>query len=158
RGRVAGRDALPRLRRRLRGDAPVGRRKSYHRRVTPWLALVACKAVLTAQQALPCRSIEFDLTITDDDAFVVSHEPVAGKAADLKGVVGFDEFVDGMKGKRFEFVNVDLKERSLMPGDGRLSRALARHEAAFAKLAAQSGVVVATTPVPTRHLELERFL
>jgi hypothetical protein len=126
--------------------------------MTPWLALVACKAVLSAHQALPCRSIEFDLSITADDVFVVSHEPVAGKASDLKDVVGFDEFVDGMKGHRFEFVNVDLKERSLAPGDGRLTRALERHAAAFTKLAAQSKLVVATTPVPTRHRELERFL
>lgn len=125
----------------------------------PWAALVACKAVLTVQQAAACRSVEFDVQIADDGVWVLSHDPVHGTSEELRGKnLSFDDFVDGLKGHRFDFVNVDVKERSFLPGDGRLSRALEREAAALTKLSAETGTLVATSPVPTRYAELERFI
>lgn len=127
--------------------------------VAPWLALVACKAVLTASQTVGCRSLEFDLSIADDGVFVMSHDPVHGTSEELRGKVDtFEHFVAGLKGRRFDMVNVDLKERSFWPGDGRLTEALERAKPSLAALAAQTDHVVPTSPVPFRYAELERFV
>lgn len=120
-----------------------------------WLAIVACKAVLTAAQTRGCRSIEFDVQVATDNVFVIAHDPVADSSDKH---LTLDAFVAGLKGERFDVVNVDLKARELRPGDTPLTNALEKSAPALETLAKQSGAVVATSPVPARLEELERFL
>lgn len=126
---------------------------------------VACKAVRTPKEARGCASVEFDLNLTKDGVWVLNHDrDFEGKLIaeqtwdELKGRLGsLDEFAKGAARERFLLVNLDLKERSFWPGEGRLTQALERHRAALRSLA-KDGVVVVSSPIPARYAELHRFL
>lgn len=122
-------------------------------------AWFACKAVLSAAEARACRSFEFDVSLTTDGVLVVSHDPVPYAFKDVQGrLVDLDSFVAGLGERRFEHVNVDVKERSLWFGDGALSAAFARHKKALETLGARTSALVVSSPVPARFEEIERWL
>lgn len=121
--------------------------------------LLACKAVLTPLETAGCRSIEFDLSLTSDGVLVLSHEPVDRPWSEVRGrLLDLDSFVEGLKGRHFEMADLDLKERSILPGDGRLSAAFERHARALKALSEQTGHMEFGTPIPARYAEVERWL
>lgn len=122
-------------------------------------AWFACKAVLSAAEASKCRSFEVDLSLTTDGVLVVSHDPVPYAWKDARGrYVDLDAFVAGMGERKFDHVNLDVKERALFWGDRRLTRAFERHASAFKTLDARVEHLVVSSPVPARYEEIELWL
>jgi len=125
----------------------------------------ACKAALSAAEARGCRGVEIDLNLTSDGVWVLHHDadfrgrPLDRQSwAEVKDALSsLDNFARDTRGERFLIVNLDLKERALWPGDGRLRRALEAHRPALEALA-KRGLVVISSPVPARYAELHRFL
>lgn len=121
-------------------------------------AWFACKAVLSAAEARACRSFEFDLSLTTDGVLVLAHDPVPYAWKDAKGrYVDLDSFVAGLGEKAFDHVNLDMKERALLPGDV-LARAFSRHATALRALDARTKNLVISSAVPARFEEIERWL
>lgn len=126
---------------------------------------IACKGIETPRQARGCGALEFDLSPTKDERWVVLHGPrhKGRPIAELtRAEIGpdaleFPELVAGLDGK-YGAVNLDLKEDGLWPGRGRLTRAFERYRPELERLAARSEVLIVSSPVPARYAELHRWL
>lgn len=127
---------------------------------------VSCKAVADAAEARRCDAFEVDLSLTGDGVWVLAHGPdLAGRpVAEMtveqarERTATLDEFVAALKGRRFKFVDLDIKARGLLPGRSQVTRALERHLPALETLAASSDLLILTSASPARYAELHRFI
>jgi len=127
-----------------------------------------CKEVNRVSEALGCGSIEFDLGLTRDGVLVVTHDRTwRGRALrslayeEVREVYpSLEGYVEGLAraGLSFDTVNLDLKERNLSFRRRRWAGILDAHRPSLDRLAALSGRLVFSSPVPPVYAQLHEYI